>query len=129
MRIDQDVVEEAVEMLERELRRTSRDPFKRALQRLLGFRPTAEALQAFANKSPDKWAAAVNALASLAGYEKGINVTLRMKPVEQMSDAELLAEYRQNQARVAALAQGLVTGEVVDAVVLPPLPAQVEEKK
>lgn len=120
-----DLAGEAAEILEKELKRQVREPFKRALQRMLGFRPTAEALQNFANKSPDRWALAVSTLAGLAGYERGINVTVRVKEVGQMSDWELFEEMKRNQAEVAkvvALARGTVTGEVVDAEVLPPLP-------
>lgn len=117
-----DLPPETREQLQRELRKQSRDPFRRALTRLLATRPDYAALQAFANKHPDKWASAVAALAPLAGFEKGINVTLHVKPVEQMSDQELLEEYLQTQARVAALARGAVEGEVVDAQIIQQLP-------
>jgi hypothetical protein len=104
--------------LRRELSRQMRKPFERALFRLLKFRPTAEALQAFANKSPDRWAQAIGILGNLAGYEKGINVTVNVKNINDMSDVELLEEYRRQVTQVAALARGTV-GEVVDAEVLP----------
>lgn len=120
-----DIAAEAALILERELRKTAREPFKRALQRMLGFRPTAEALQAFANKSPDRWALAVSTLAGLAGYEKGININVRVKNVNDMSDMELLEEHRLAMAKVEALARGIRTGEVVDAEVLPSLPESV----
>ena len=126
-----DIKDEIPQFLEKELRKQSRDPFVRALQRMLQHRPSQRALQALAER-PDKWAQAVSVLASLAGFEKGVNVTLRLQPVEQMTDADLLDEYRKQQGRVAALARGLVGQDVTDAEVLPPLPApakQEEEKK
>lgn len=120
-----DMAAEAATLLEKELAKTSRDPFKRALQRLLGFRPTAQALQAFADKSPDRWAQAVAIFGALAGYERGINVTLNVQPVEHMTAGQLVEELRRTQGMLAAHAQG-ANGEVVDAVILPPLPAPVE---
>lgn len=122
-----DIASEEMNRLTNELRRQARDPFRRAIMRLLAYRPSAEALQNFANKYPDKWASAVNALAPLAGFEKGINVTLRLVPVDQMSDRDLLDEFIKAQARNAvALAQG-PAGEVVDAEVLPSLPVPVKK--
>lgn len=123
-----DIAAEGADILERELKRSVREPFKRALQRMLGFRPTAEALQAFANKSPDRWALAVSVLASLSGYEKGININVKMKNVNDMSDMELLEEQRRALAVVKVLARG-ATGEVVDAEILPPLPRRDEGTK
>lgn len=122
-----DTPEEIQKDLTRELKKQMRAPFERALQRLLGFRPSAAALQNFANKSPDRWAQAVSIMAGLSGYEKGINVNVRVKNVTDMSDSELLAEYRAAAGFIAARAQGVV-GEVVDAEVIPPLPAPREKK-
>lgn len=127
-----DIQAEAMELLEKELRKSAREPFKRALTRLLGFRPTAEALQKWADKSPDRWAQAIGIMANLAGYEKGINITVTAKPVAELSDSQLLEEYLKSEAalkaralaRNAARAQG-ASGEVVDAEVLPPLPEKV----
>ncbi len=118
---------ESFERLQVELKKQAREPFKRALQKVLGFPPTAERLQEFANKSPDRWAQAVSILAGLAGYEKGINVTVRTKPVDQLTDQELLEEVQKGLVAVAALARGKA-GEVVDAEVLPSLPVPTSDK-
>lgn len=109
--------------MEKELKKQSREPFKRALQRVLGFAPTGKALEEFANKHPDRWAQAVTILAGLSGYEKGVNVTLNTrKPVEQMTDAELLEEYMRGQvALTVARARGADEKEVAGEI-LPPLP-------
>jgi hypothetical protein len=122
---DQDP-EERVAQLTRELQKQVREPFKRALQRLLKFRPTDKALQEFANKSPDRWAQAISIMGNLAGYQPGINVTLTVKNVGEMSDAELLKEYRDTATKIAALARG-ASGEVVDADIISqkPLPVMV----
>jgi hypothetical protein len=68
----------------------NREPFRAELAKVLGCSPTVEALQDFANKSPDRWAQALSILGKLAGYsEKHIhehNVNLNVKT---MSDAAL----------------------------------------
>lgn len=87
-----DIATEAADLLAGELRRNMREPFKRALQRMLQFRPTEDALRKFAEKSPDRWALAVSTLAGLAGFEKGVTVNVRVKNVSEMSDRELLEE-------------------------------------
>src|SRR6266850_2588985 len=110
VRIDEDINDEVMRELVKELTKTERAPFSRALQRILGFRPTAEALQKFADKSPDKWAQAVTMLAGLAGYEKGVNVTLTVRPVHQMTDAELLAENKRLAEELRAVGRGLGEG-------------------
>jgi Arc/MetJ family transcription regulator len=123
VRIDDDLIDEVMGELVKELTKMERSPYRRALQRILGFRPTAEALQNFANKSPDKWAQAVTMLAGLAGYEKGVNVTLTVRPVHQMTDAELLEENRKLTEELRAVGRGL--GEGVGEVVL--LPGKVSD--
>src|SRR2546427_7006229 len=94
VRIDEDLIDEAIKSLEKELVKTERAPFRRALQRVLGFRPTAEALQKFADKSPDKWAQAVTMLAGLAGGEEGGEVVGTMRPVHQKTGAGVLGGER-----------------------------------
>lgn len=70
-----------------------REPFIRALADFMECQPTMEAIMAFANKSPDRWAQAVTMLAKLAGYsekieiEENVNINVRTK-----SDAELIQE-------------------------------------
>lgn len=117
--------DENVAELHRELKKQMREPFSRALQRILKFRPTADALQKFANKSPDRWAQAVAILANLAGYEKGINITVNnRKDVGAMTDSELLAEHYATGRLLQARAQGPVR-EVKDAEIVHTLPAPV----
>lgn len=82
----------ALATLEAQFGRFDRKPFQQMLAELMGCKPTFEALQAFANKNPDRWAQAVQMMANLSGFEKG-NVTLNIFNVEQMSDAMLLAEH------------------------------------
>lgn len=114
-----DILAEELEKIAKELQKKERAPFARALERLLGFRPTADALQTFANKHPDRWALAVSTLASLAGYEKGVNIHVTHdKPVEQMTDVELLEERRKIDAALG------ISGRVVDIPVLEVKPEQ-----
>jgi hypothetical protein len=108
-----DTVDEEIANLTKELKKQAREPFRRALERLLGFRPTEEALRSFSNKYPDKWAQAISILAGLSGYEKGFNITVRhQKPVEQMTDQELIEE----QAKIDA--QLGITRRVIDIPML-----------
>lgn len=75
----------------RELASFSRVPFRKLLGELIGAAPTAEAIKAFAEKHPDRWAQAVTIFAGLAGFEKGL-VSLNVYNVGAMSDVQLLAE-------------------------------------
>lgn len=75
----------------RELASFSRVPFRKLLGELIGAAPTAEAIRAFAEKYPDRWAQAVSIFAGLAGFEKGL-VSLNVYNVGAMSDVQLLAE-------------------------------------
>ena len=75
------------------VKENSRDPFIHVLADLLECQPTLDAIQAFANRYPDRWAQAVTMMARLAGY----NETLEVKNdltinVRDKSDSELLRE-------------------------------------
>ena len=70
-----------------------RTPFQEALAAHLGCQPTPEALQAFANKYPDRYWQATVMLTRIVGYSEApvgtVNVQARLN---LMSDAQVLKE-------------------------------------
>ena len=75
------------------LHQGNREPFLRVLADFLECQPTMDAIRAFANKSPDRWAQAVTMIARLSGY----NETLEVKNdvtvnIKGKSDSALLKE-------------------------------------
>jgi hypothetical protein len=70
----------------------SRTPFLEVLAKFMHCAPTMEAIREFANKSPDKWANAVRALGTLAGYTEKIDITQNniFLNIHNMSDSELM---------------------------------------
>ena len=73
-----------------------RNPFRVELAKLLNCSTDIESLQAFANKSPDRWSQAVSILSKLSGFsdktihEHNVNVL-----VATMSDAQIDARIKQ----------------------------------
>jgi len=74
----------------RALTRYERRPFMQLLANLLDCKPTPEAIRAFAEKSPDRWAQAVSIMAGLAGFDRGVGPTINVYNVGAMSDVELV---------------------------------------
>lgn len=73
----------------------SRAPFADLLALMLGAHPTEEALLAFAEHNPDKWANAVRTFATLTGYREEIEVTHNVYArVVHMSDMDLEHQLR-----------------------------------
>lgn len=121
MKIDRELLKRELARIEKELLKKDRQPFRKELARVLGIRPTEAALKAWANKYPDKWAQAVTMLASLSGYQQGVDVNVKMMDPSQMTDVALFAFIRGMQAQIQARAQGAL-GPVVD-VESTPVPA------
>ena len=72
------------------LQRYSRDPFKGILATALQCQPTTKEMQAFATKSPDRWAQLVAIFARLSGFTDQLDVQVNvMQTLDTMSDAEL----------------------------------------
>ena len=75
------------------LHQGNREPFLRVLADFLECQPTMEAIRAFANKSPDRWAQAVTMIARLSGYNETLEVKNDiMVNIRGKSDAALLKE-------------------------------------
>ena len=79
----------------------------------MGATPDPDALQAFADQYPDRWANAIGTLARLSGYhdkllvEGNINVDIQM-----MGDADLMKELKETNRRLKDLS--LPLGPVQD---------------
>lgn len=88
--------------IETELNRMMRSPFRRMLADYLGFAPTTDALQKFANKSPDRWIQGAVMLAQLAGYSKEVHVVSETTVnVSVMSDADIQVRLNETRAKLA----------------------------
>ena len=94
--------------LRAQITQLSRDPFRDVLAQLLGVKLTPEALDAFANKSPDRWAQAVVQFAKPAGYTERLEVNhsggimALVAEVQAMSDAQLEARVEHGVTRSPA---------------------------
>ena len=77
------------------LKTYQRDPFLEYLGELLECSPTPEAMQAFAQKFPDRWANMIATFAKLGGYtEKTESVHTHTLKVESLSLSQLLDELK-----------------------------------
>jgi hypothetical protein len=87
-----------------ELEAMRRDPFRRELRDLLEVPPSRDALQRFADKTPDRRAQAIAIMGRLSGYSEDIKVTANLHfVIPNMSDMELVGELRRMNQRVAEL--------------------------
>ena len=80
----------------------SREPFVDVLAQFMTAVPDPEAIKAFAEKHPDRWAQAAAAFGRLAGYHQKLEVDTSLgKAVSQMSDMELMERFQEAQAQLA----------------------------
>ena len=69
----------------------SREPFRDVLKRLLGAEPSVEAVQAYAERHPDRWGQLVTMIGKLAGYHERLEVeSSHSVALRQLSDSELM---------------------------------------
>lgn len=69
----------------------SRAPFRDLLMRLLEAEPSVEAVQAYAERHPDRWGQLVTMVAKLAGYHERLEVeSSHSVALRQLSDSELM---------------------------------------
>ncbi len=66
---------EVLNKIQEQLCGFSREPFRKELSRFLCFSPSDEAIQAHANKSPDRWTQGVTILARLSGINDKVDDT------------------------------------------------------
>lgn len=98
--------ERSVRRLHEQVSRGSRDPFRIALSEALRGRPSARDWRSLAKDKPHLWAAAINQLGELAGYEKrSVSVDLQMD-ITQVA-IELARRHGTGQARATLEAMGL----------------------
>src|SRR5512145_2652289 len=91
------------EEIEAQLEAASRLPFVGLLARLLGCAPTDAAIDAIAQKNPDRWAQMLAIVARLAGYTEKLDVNAQLDvSLHDLSDAELMARAQALQGENAA---------------------------
>ena len=94
--------DEMLQRIQTQLADLSREPFENELARFLRFAPSDEALQAHANKSPDRWCQAVTMLGKLSGVTDKEYVPLKFDfftEIENMTPAERRKLYERETAR------------------------------
>ena len=82
-----------------QLENLSRRPFRALLARILACAPSDEAIQALAERSPDRWGQFLSLASKPAGYNDKLEVegSIALK-INDLSDAELLAQISANRA-------------------------------
>jgi hypothetical protein len=85
----------------RALQVRSREPLMGVLGRLIEAQPTPDALAAFAEKEPRKWAQAVEVMARLAGYREDQPEANFQDSVAEMSDAEIEVRLADIQTKIS----------------------------
>ncbi len=74
----------------------SREPFRDVLKRLLQAEPSVEAVQAYAERHPDRWGQLVTMIAKLSGFNERLEVeTSHSVALAQLSDSELMARLQE----------------------------------
>lgn len=97
-----------------------RAPFARLIADYLSCAPSAESIQTFADKYPDRFAAALAQLAPLAGYRKEINVSGEINVVSELPDSQLSNRLLQAEAKLDQLRKarqlGMNPQPIADAI-------------
>lgn len=98
------------------------DDFRRMLASAIGCEPTREALQAFANKAPDRYMQYLMIAAKLAGFHtdkleiEGTGLVAFARSLDRMSDAEIealnAARHAPKPAKVLDITPSLASGAV-----------------
>ena len=92
------------EAILRDVEALVRGPMQRHLATLLGIEHSPQALQAFADKYPDRYAQAVAIWARMCGYSEAPALTVNLyAKVSSLSDSELERAYLEMQAQLHAL--------------------------
>ncbi len=90
---------EVLDKIQEQLSGFNREPFRKELARFLCFAPDDEAVQAHANKSPDRWSQAVAILGRLSGITDKVDDTSqspysphKFQNLSMMEKRQMLAE-------------------------------------
>lgn len=114
LRRDQEAAATQLAMLDilgRQLAAMSRAPFRALLKELIGAAPTPEAIRAFADKYPDRWAQATSIMAGLAGFERGV-VEVNVFNIKGLSDSELMRRMEEVEGQLREAKRPKAVGEV-----------------
>ena len=86
----------------------SRTPFRDLLKRLLEAEPSVEAVQAYAERHPDRWGQLVTMIGKLAGYHERLEVeSSHSVALRQMSDSQLMARLQDGLEQLGVESQDL----------------------
>jgi hypothetical protein len=90
------------EAIEIALMNMSRQPFRDALATLLGCSPSEDAIKAFAERFPDRWAQAVAIMGRLSGYHEKLQVDTNMlSEIQNLSDSQLMTRLQEVDRQLA----------------------------
>lgn len=71
----------------------SRQPFVEILAHFMQCAPTSEAIEAFSNEYPDRWAKTLQTMARLSGYTDHLEITENIHlTIQHLGDADLIAK-------------------------------------
>ena len=104
-----------VKEIRKHLDRLTRSPFREELAKVLGHAPTADAIENYANKYPDRWGQLVAILSRLSGYTPELKVegTIHHR-VEALSDYQILKKIKELEHELAE--KGLDYGSKVPTI-------------
>ena len=89
--------------LHQQIQSLQREPFRQFLATLMECQPTRKAIQAFANKSPDRYAQAVSIFQKASGYtDKTVHEHNFYAKILTVSDAELIEQNKELENQLAA---------------------------
>jgi len=89
--------------LHQQIQSLQREPFRQFLAVLMECAPTKKAIQAFANKSPDRYAQAVSIFQKASGYtDKTVHEHNFYALIKDVSDAELIEKNKELENQLAA---------------------------
>lgn len=99
------------EAIEIALMNMSRQPFRDALATMINCEPSPEAIRAFAEKYPDRWAQGVAIFGRLSGYHERLQVdTTIYSEIQNLSDSQLMTRLQEVERQLAEHRDGQRNG-------------------
>ncbi len=83
---------EVLEKIQGQLSAYNREPFRKELARFLCFSPSDEAIQAHANKSPDRWSQAVTILSKLSGITDKVEDASQSESIHKSQNLSMMGK-------------------------------------
>lgn len=106
----------------------SRQPFVEILAHFMQCAPTNEAIEAFSNEYPDRWAKTLQTMARLSGYTDHLEITENIHlTIQHLGDADLIAKIADLDKQLALEDGNLTNSEQVSDVEFEELNGSEEE--